>query len=152
MTGSVVHLPLLTRLAPLAYRQARNMCKILPSSVPTQEGVWWQDDTRWRPYNSSHQALIRQGLATHLHEVALGTIVSPVHPTGAQYTVNLQTMQQVAVSSRQRRPIMVVNAVKPEEPTQTVRSIIFCYQCSVIIYIVRVLRHPRSFPCSVVDM
>ncbi|CAM6118791.1 unnamed protein product [Calypogeia fissa] len=92
------------------------MCVLQPCANPTQVGVWWRDDTKWCLYSASHQALIRQGIKNNLQQIDLGTIVSNVHPNGARYVVNLQTMDQVAVSSGQRRPVMVIDKTAAQTP------------------------------------
>ncbi|CAM6084098.1 unnamed protein product [Calypogeia fissa] len=92
------------------------MCVLRPCAKPTQVGVWWRDDTKWCPYSASHQAIIRQGITDKLQQVDLGTIVSNVHPKGARYVVNLQTLDQVAVSSGQKRPVMVIDKTSAQTP------------------------------------
>ncbi|OAE27709.1 hypothetical protein AXG93_4193s1090 [Marchantia polymorpha subsp. ruderalis] len=85
------------------------MCILQPCADPQEEGVWWRDDTSWKKYESALQSQIRNGVSSGLKAIDLGTIKSSVHPNGARYTVNLQKMEQVAVSSGQIRPIKIID-------------------------------------------
>ncbi|KAJ7522123.1 hypothetical protein O6H91_19G084700 [Diphasiastrum complanatum] len=87
------------------------MCLFRPCADPTTLGVWWREDAEWRPYDSLNQQQIRLGLSQGLNSIDLGIIRSDVHPAGARYTADLTTMQQINVSSGQRRDIKVVDRV-----------------------------------------
>ncbi|KAL3693826.1 hypothetical protein R1sor_007477 [Riccia sorocarpa] len=86
------------------------MCIIQKSANPTGVGVWWQDDTEWCWYGQHHENLIRKGVHNKLTSIDLGVITSGVHPQGQRYVVDLEKMEQVAVGSGQRRPVMIVDA------------------------------------------
>ncbi|BFI31244.1 hypothetical protein MPTK2_3g19830 [Marchantia polymorpha subsp. ruderalis] len=85
------------------------MCILQPCADPQEAGIWWRDDVSWRKYGSAHQLQIRKGLSSGVKALDLGRIKSSVHPKGARYTVNLQKMEQVAVSSGQIRPIKIID-------------------------------------------
>ncbi|KAL3693818.1 hypothetical protein R1sor_007469 [Riccia sorocarpa] len=86
------------------------MCIIQKSAKPTGVGVWWQDDTKWCRYVQNQEVVIRDAVRDKLSSVDLGLIASSVHPKGQRYTVDLEKMEQVAVKSGQRRPIMIIDA------------------------------------------
>lgn len=108
------------------------MCILQPCADPQEEGVWWRDDTSWKKYESALQSQIRNGVSSGLKAIDLGTIKSSVHPNGARYTVNLQKMEQVAVSSGQIRPIKIIDrqavqAVVKKTPPQLVSASFLCF-------------------------
>ncbi|KAL3693825.1 hypothetical protein R1sor_007476 [Riccia sorocarpa] len=86
------------------------MCIIQKSANPTGVGVWWQDDTKWCQYTQHHDNLIRKGVHDKLTTIDLGVITSGVHPQGQRYVVDLDKMEQVAVRTGQRRPVMIIDA------------------------------------------
>lgn len=84
------------------------MCILQPCALPTGVGVWWRDDSNFVQYGEAHSYIIKEGLRNKLRSVDLGTITSKVHPKGARYTADLTKMEQVAVSSGQKRDIVIV--------------------------------------------
>ncbi|CAM6114303.1 unnamed protein product [Calypogeia fissa] len=94
------------------------MCILGNCEDPTEQGVWWRDDTKWRLYGADHQALIKSAIAEGLAEIDLGTIVSRVHPSGEKYILDLEVMEQESVTRGQRRPVMVVDAPTVEKQRQ----------------------------------
>ncbi|GBG73099.1 hypothetical protein CBR_g12815 [Chara braunii] len=93
------------------------MC-LQPCADPTTSGVWWRDDTRWSTYNEAMSATIKNAKQQRVHggptgSINLEVISSPAHPFGTQYSLNLDTMEQINIRTGMRRPVRIIDAGVP---------------------------------------
>ncbi|GJP29365.1 hypothetical protein CLOM_g16483 [Closterium sp. NIES-68] len=79
-----------------------------PCSEPDLPGIYWRDDDQWRPYDRATSRAILKAASLGLSNVSLGIFTSNVYPSGATYTLNLQSLQQRNSSSGQQRPVLII--------------------------------------------
>ncbi|CAI7808963.1 unnamed protein product [Closterium sp. NIES-54] len=79
-----------------------------PCSEPDLPGIYWRDDDQWRPYDRATSRAILKAASLGLRNVSLGIFTSQVYPSGATYTLDLQSLQQRNTGSGQERPVLII--------------------------------------------
>ncbi|CAI5999800.1 unnamed protein product [Closterium sp. NIES-64] len=79
-----------------------------PCSEPDLPGIYWRDDDQWRPYDRATSRAILKAASLGLRNVSLGIFTSNVYPSGATYTLDLQSLQQRNTRSGQERPVLII--------------------------------------------
>eukprot|EP01018_Ginkgo_biloba_P023496 Gb_21383 [translate_table: standard] len=90
----------------------KNMSKIMD---PTEKGVWWKGNTKWHRYSPGNLRKILRASRNGDAEVILGPFMSPQHPSGASYTINLVSMKQTNAKTGFSRDVKIIRGPIDEE-------------------------------------
>lgn len=91
------------------------MCNDADIADPTENGVWWKDDTKWVLYSPDYAKCILRAKENGDPNILLGSVKSSKYPSGKVYAIDLVAMKQTNVHTGFSRDIKIINSSRNDD-------------------------------------
>lgn len=91
------------------------MCNDADIADPTENGVWWKDDTKWVLYSPENARCILRAKEDGDPNIVLGSVKSSKYSSGKVYAIDLVAMKQTNVHTGFSRDIKIINSSRNDD-------------------------------------